>query len=221
MTDRRWRVVIADDHPIFREGLRAVLGVLPDFEFVGEAATGADAVRVATDMVADLVVMDLHMPEVDGVEATRRLVASTPGIAVLVLTMYDDDGMLNAALQAGARGYLVKGAGHDEITQALRSVVAGGAAFGAGVADQILLRLSGRAEPKTLFPQLTRRELEVLALLARGTGNQDIARKLWLSAKTVRNHVANIVAKLEVSDRFEAIVLARDAGLGRESQAEG
>lgn len=217
MNDRRWRVLIADDHPIVREGLRAILAVLPDFELVGEATTGQEAVDAARGTRPDVVVMDLHMPEVDGVEATRQLVAGHPGLAVLVLTMHDDDGMLIAALRAGARGYLLKGAGHEEITQTLRSVVAGGAAFGAGVADQILLRLSGRAQPGTAFPQLTRRELEILDLLARGTGNQDIARALWLSTKTVRNHVANIVAKLEVSDRFEAIVLARDAGLGRNS----
>lgn len=216
VTDERRGVLIADDHPIVREGLRAILAVLPDFELVGEATNGAEAVAIAEATKPDIVVMDLHMPELDGVEATRRLVAAQPGIAVVVLTMHDDDGMLISALQAGARGYLLKGAGHEEITQALRSVVAGGAAFGAGVADNVLLRLSGRTEPKAVFPQLTSRELEVLGLLARGTGNQDIARQLWLSAKTVRNHVANIVAKLEVSDRFEAIVLARDAGLGRQ-----
>lgn len=216
MTHKRWRVVIADDHPIVREGLRAVLSVLPDFELVGEATNGVEAVGVAETKHPDLVVMDLHMPELDGVEATRQLVSGNHDMAVLVLTMHDDDGMLISALQAGARGYVLKGAGHDEITRALRSVVEGGAAFGAGVAEQVLLRLTGRVQPQTTFPQLTRRELEILDLLARGTGNQDIARQLWLSAKTVRNHVANIVAKLGVSDRFEAIVLARDAGLGRD-----
>ena len=216
MSTPTWTVVIADDHPIVRQGLRAVLGVLPDFELVGEATTGAEAVRVTQATDPDVVIMDLHMPELDGVEATRRIVTAKPAAAVLVLTMHDDDGMLTAAVQAGARGYLLKGAGHEEITQALRSVVAGGAAFGAGVAEQVLSRLAGRVQPQTAFPQLTRRELEVLDLLARGAGNQDIARQLWLSAKTVRNHVANIVAKLEVGDRYGAIVLARDAGLGRE-----
>lgn len=215
MTGKPWRVLIADDHPIVREGLRAILAVLPDFELVGEATTGTEAVEGAQTAQPDLVVMDLHMPDLDGVEATRQLVAASPGLAVLVLTMHDDDGMLIAALQAGARGYLLKGAGHNEIAQSLRSVVVGGAAFGVGVADHVLLRLTGRAQPQAAFPQLTRRELEVLDLLAGGTGNQEIARELWISAKTVRNHVANIVAKLEVSDRFQAIVLARDAGLGR------
>lgn len=132
-----WGVLIADDHPIVREGLRAILAVLPDFELVGEATTGAEAVKVAETTHPDLVVMDLRMPELDGVEATRQLVAASPGVAGLVLTMHDDDGMLIAALQAGPRGYLLKGAGHDEITHALRSVVAGGAAFGVGVADHV------------------------------------------------------------------------------------
>lgn len=216
MTDKPWGVLVADDHPIVREGLRAILAVLPEFELVGEATTGAEAVKEAEETHPDLVVMDLHMPELDGVEATRQIMATRPHTAVLVLTMHDDDAMLTAALQAGARGYLLKGTGHEEIAQALRSVVSGGAAFGAGVAEQVLRRLSGRAEPEKVFPQLTRRELEILDLLARGSGNQEIARQLWLSAKTVRNHVSNIVSKLDVTDRFEAIVLARDAGFGRD-----
>lgn len=216
MSGKRWGVLIADDHPIVRQGLRAILSVLADFELVGEATSGLEAVKVAQSTSPDVVFMDLHMPELDGVEATRQIVASKPGVAVLVLTMHDEDGMLVAALQAGARGYLLKGASHDEITQALRSVVAGGAAFGAGVAEQVLLRLTGRVQPQTVFPQLSRRELEVLDLLAAGVGNQEIARQLWLSAKTVRNHVSNIVGKLGVNDRFEAIVLAREAGLGRD-----
>lgn len=133
-------------------------------------------------------------------------------MAVLVLTMYDDDEMLRAALKAGARGYLLKGAGHSDIAQALRSIVTGGAVFGAGVADQVLDRLAGRAATNP-FPQLTQRELEILELLAQGCGNQDIARRLHLSPKTVRNHVANILAKLDVPDRAQAIAIAREAGL--------
>lgn len=217
MTDQLWRVLIADDHPIVRQGLRAILGAVPDFDLVGEATTGLEAVNMANNSEPDVVIMDLHMPELDGVEATRQLVAARPFIAVLVLTMHEDDAMVVSALQAGARGYLLKGAGHDEITQALRSLVHGGAAFGAGVAEKVLLRVTGRVETQRAFPQLTRRELEILELLARGSGNEAIARQLWLSAKTVRNHVANIVAKLEVADRFEAIVVARDAGFGRDA----
>jgi DNA-binding NarL/FixJ family response regulator len=216
VTKSPWGVLIADDHPIVREGLRAVLAVLPDFELVGEATTGTEAVTIAQATQPHLVVMDLHMPEVDGVEATRQLVAANPSIGVMILTMHDDEGMLLAAVKAGARGYLLKGSSHTEIAQALRAVVAGGAAFGPGIADRVLLRLTGPVIPAAPFPQLTRRELEVLALLAQGKGNQDIAHRLWLSPKTVRNHVANIVAKLEVGDRFGAIVLARDAGLGQD-----
>jgi len=211
VTPAPWRVLIADDHPIVREGLRAVMGVLPDFELVGEATTGSEAVRIAQTSRPDIVVMDLNMPELDGVEATRQLVAANPDIAVLVLTMHDDDGMLVAALRAGARGYLLKGADQTELAQAMRAVIGGGAAFGPGIADLVLLRLAGKVSPTAAFPQLTRRELEVLTLLAEGVGNQDIARRLWLSP----NHVANIVAKLGVTDRFQAIVLARDAGVGR------
>ncbi len=214
MTKPPCRVVIADDHPIVREGLRSVLSVLSDFELVGEARTGTEAVSVAQSTRPDIVIMDLRMPELDGVEATRLLGASNPETAVLVLTMHDDDGMLVAALKAGARGYLLKGASYDEITRALREIVAGGVAFGTGIADQVLLRLTGRVQPTLPFPQLTRRELEILTLLASGAGNQDIARQLWVSPKTVRNHVANIVAKLEVGNRFEAIVVARRAGVG-------
>ena len=192
---------------------------LPDFELVGEAITGVEAVSVAQAARPDLVVMDLHMPGLDGVEATRQVLAASPETAVLILTMHDDEGMLMAALRAGARGYLLKGASADEIAQAMRSIVGGGAAFGTGVADRVLLRLTGPAQTPTVFPQLTRREVEVLELLAGGMGNQEMARRLWLSPKTVRNHVANIVAKLEVNDRYQAIVMARDAGLGRDAPA--
>ena len=215
MTTTPVRVLIADDHPIVREGLRAVLASLPDFELVATAATGSDAVAAATTSHPDLVVMDLHMPDLDGVQATKQLLAAYPDIAVLVLTMYNDDEMLLAALKAGARGYLLKGASHSELAQALRSIVTGGAVFGTGVADHVLDRLAGRATPNP-FPQLTRRELEILELLAQGRGNQDVARRLHLSPKTVRNHVANILAKLEVPDRAQAIAIAREAGLDNE-----
>jgi DNA-binding NarL/FixJ family response regulator len=206
------KVMIADDHPIVREGLRAVLATLPDFELVATAATGSDAVAAAATHHLDIVVMDLHMPDLDGVQAIKQLLDAHPDMAVLVLTMYDDDEMLRAALKAGARGYLLKGAGHSDIAQALRSIVTGGAVFGAGVADQVLDRLAGRAATNP-FPQLTQRELEILELLAQGCGNQDIARRLHLSPKTVRNHVANILAKLDVPDRAQAIAIAREAGL--------
>jgi DNA-binding NarL/FixJ family response regulator len=208
------KVMIADDHPIVREGLRAVLGTLPDFELVATAATGAEAVAAAAATGPGVVVMDLHMPELDGVEATRRILAAQPDVAVLVLTMYEDDGFLVAALKAGARGYLLKGASHSAIARALRSIVAGEAVFGTGVAEQVLGRLTGRVRATDPFPDLTPREREILALLGQGYGNQAIARKLFLSPKTVRNHIANILSKLGAPDRAQAIAMAREAGLG-------
>jgi len=208
------RVVVADDHPIVREGLRAVLSALADFELVGTAASGTEAVSVVAAVQPDVVVMDLHMPDVDGVQATRHILAAQPDVAVLVLTMYDDDEMILAALKAGARGYLLKGASHNDIARALRAVAGGEAVFGRGIADHILARLTGHMTTTRLFPQLSTRELEILELLAQGSGNQDIARRLYLSPKTVRNHIANILAKLDVPDRAQAIATAREAGLG-------
>jgi DNA-binding NarL/FixJ family response regulator len=207
------RVIIADDHPIVREGLRAVVAALPDFELVGVAATGQEVLDAAATGRPDVVVMDLHMPELDGVAATRALLAEQPAVAVLVLTMFDDEEMLGAALRAGARGYLLKGASHTDIAQALRAVAAGGAVFGSGVANMVLGRLTGGPVRET-FPELTTREREILGLLAGGAGNQDIARKLYLSPKTVRNHVANVLAKIGAADRAQAIAAARAAGLG-------
>jgi DNA-binding NarL/FixJ family response regulator len=190
-----------------------VLGVLTEFELVGTAATGREAVDIATECRPDVVVMDLHMPDLNGVEATRALLAEHPEVAVLILTMFDDDDMLVAALRAGARGYLLKGASHTDIVQALRTIAGGGAVFGAGPADRLLNHVMGRPAA-TPFPSLTPRELEILGMLAAGSGNQDVARRLFLSPKTVRNHVANILAKLDVPDRAQAIALARSAGLG-------
>jgi DNA-binding NarL/FixJ family response regulator len=208
------RVVVADDHPIVREGLRAVVAALADFELVGSADSGDEVVTVVATTHPDVVVMDLHMPHLDGVQATKQILAANPNVAVLVLTMYDDDEMLMSALRAGARGYLLKGASHSDIARALRSVSEGEAVFGSGVANHVLARLAGRVAPTEPFPQLTRRELEIMELLAQGRGNQDIARRLYLSPKTVRNHVANILSKLEFTDRLQAIVAAREAGLG-------
>jgi DNA-binding NarL/FixJ family response regulator len=220
MTATPLKVVVADDHPMIREGLRSVLRALPDFELAGEAGTGEEAVAAATATQPDLVIMDLHMPDLDGVQATTRILAARPHVGVLVLTMYDDDQMLVAALKAGARGYLLKGANHDEIARALRSVAAGEAVFGKGVAQHVLDRLSGHGMATKPFPQLTERELEVLDLLAQGLGTEQIARKLFLSPKTIRNHIANILAKLDVRDRAQAIALAWEAGLGSGSRGQ-
>jgi DNA-binding NarL/FixJ family response regulator len=208
------RAVVADDHPVFRSGLRTLLEDL-GVEVVGEAADGAAAVEVALEHRPDVVLMDLQMPEVNGLEATRRLSTAAPEVRVLVLTMVEDDDMLFAALRAGAAGYLLKGAGPDEIERAVRGVAAGDAVYGAGVADKLrVLFAAGPSPAPVAFPQLVERERDVLALMAGGASNGEIAQRLYLSDKTVRNYVSSIFAKLGVRDRAQAIVRAREAGLG-------
>ena len=217
MTESPVRIVVADDHPLYRRGLAALLGNQPGWEVVAEADDGLGAVTAARTHQPDVVVMDLRMPGIDGIEATRRIVSTAPHVAVLVLTMYEDDGSVFSAMRAGARGYLLKGADHAEIVRAVAAVAGGEAIFGAAVAVRILEFFAGD-RPRTTevaFPQLTAREHEVLDLIAAGRNNSDLARILVLSPKTVRNHVSNIFTKLQVADRAQAIVLARDAGLGR------
>jgi len=210
------RVLVADDHPIFRDGLAMLLTSVDGIEVVGTAADGAEAVAAALRLRPDVVVMDVRMPELNGVEATRRLAAEAPEIGILVLTMSEDDGTVFAAVRAGARGYLVKGAEQEEIVRAITTVAAGGAVFGATLALRIAeFFAAGPPTAGDAFPQLTAREREVLDLLAAGRSNQQIAGTLYLSPKTVRNNVSNIFAKLQVADRSEAIVRAREAGLGR------
>ena len=211
----RVRLLIADDHPVFRSGLRTMLEVEDGLEVVGEAATGAAAVELCRAVRPDLVLMDLNMPDLDGVSATRQILRDSPGVRVLVLTMFDDDSVF-AAMRAGAHGYVLKGAGHDEVHHAVHVVAAGGAMFGPAVAQRVLEFFS-RPRPAGVtvaFPQLTDREHEILDMLAQGHANQTIATRLFLSQKTVRNHVSNIFAKLAVADRAQAIVRAREAGLG-------
>ena len=210
------RVLVADDHPVFRRG---VIGVLAEDEsvlVVGEASDGEEALLVAAECHPDVVLMDLHMAGVGGVEATRRLLEAHPDVAVLVLSMLEDDESVHAALQAGARGYLVKGADGERILQAVRAVAAGEAVFGSDVAGRILGVLSSprRSARPGPFPMLTDREEELLTLIAHGESNAQIARRLVVSDKTVRNHITNIFAKLGVTDRAQAIVRAREAGLG-------
>ena len=210
------RVLIADDHPVFRQGLRAALADASGMEVIGEASDGAAAVAAASGLGADVVLMDLHMPG-GGIDATRQITAGCPGTAVLVLTMFDSDESLFTAMRAGAHGYLVKGAERDEIIRAIHAVAAGDVVFGGGVAAKALAFFAaapagGRAARP--FPQLTDREVEILQLIAQGRSNLDIARQLYLAGKTVRNHVSNIFAKLQVDDRPQAIVRAREAGLG-------
>jgi DNA-binding NarL/FixJ family response regulator len=208
------RVLIADDHPVFRRGLAGVLAEAEDIEVVGEAADGAEAVRLAEHHRPDVALMDLHMEAAGGIEATAELRDKAPDVAVLALTMATDADSVHAALRAGARGYLVKGAAGERILAAVRSVAAGDTVFGADVAAGLVQRLvqpHGRRGP---FPQLTEREREVLAMMARGWDNAEIARHLFVSEKTVRNNVSNIFTKLSVGDRARAVAMARDAGLG-------
>jgi DNA-binding NarL/FixJ family response regulator len=213
-TDGPIRVVIADDHPVVRRGIGALLASLPGVEVVGEAATGAEAVREAQLTRPHVVVMDVQMPSMDGVEATRRLTAQLPGTAVLVLTMFEDDDTVFSALRAGARGYLLKGAEQQDILAALRSVVAGQVVIGPGVAARLIGQLGDPPAAGAPFPGLTPREREILAGIARGRGNAAIAAELGLAPKTVGNHVSAILAKLQVPSRAEAMIRAREQGLG-------
>ncbi len=208
------RVLVADDHPMFRFGLKALLGAAPDLEVAGEAADGEAAVAQAASLQPDVVVMDLNMPGLNGLEATRRLLQTSPHIAVLIVTMFDDDSVF-AAMQAGARGYLLKGAEPEAMLRAIRTVAGGEAIFSPSVARRVMDFFAHRQPnlPPQIFPELTERERELLALLAQGLTNAAIAERLSLSPKTVRNHVSNIFSKLQVVDRAQAIIRARDAGL--------
>lgn len=210
------RVLIVDDHPVVRRGMRALLGSLDGVEVVGEAATGTEAVREAHLLGPDVVMMDVQMPGMDGIEATRRLTADRPDTAILVLTMFDDDDTVLSAMRAGARGYLLKGAEQAEILAALRSVIAGQVVIGPGVAGRLIARLDATTTAGPAFPELTVREREILDHIARGHGNAAIAARLGVAPKTVGNHISAIFAKLRVASRAEAIVLARDVGLGRD-----
>jgi len=209
------RVVVADDHPIVRAGLVALLSSLPDLEVVGIATTGREAVREIVTHRPDVALLDLNMPELDGIAATREIGRVAPEVGVLVLTMYDDDDSVFSAMRAGARGYLVKGVEQEDIARAIRSVAAGEAIFGPGVAQRVLGFLTAPPKTEVAFPELTPREREILDLLAAGLRNAAIAERMGVASKTVANNVSSIFAKLQVADRAQAIVRARDAGLGR------
>jgi DNA-binding NarL/FixJ family response regulator len=210
------RILLADDHPVVRGGLRALIDTIDGLEVVGEVGDGEAAVREVQLARPDVVLMDVRMPVLDGVEATRRIRAAVPETAVLMLTMYDDDATVFTAMQAGARGYLLKGAEQDEIVGAVRAVVAGQAIFGPGVAARVLAHFSAppAARAEVAFPELTEREREILDLLAAGSRTGVIAQQLFLSPKTVSNHLTSIFAKLQVTDRAAAIIRAREGGLG-------
>jgi DNA-binding NarL/FixJ family response regulator len=208
------RVVLADDHPMYRFGLRAVLDASPEVEVVGEAADGAELLALVARHAPDVVLTDLSMPTLSGTAAIDELTRRQPGVGVLVLTMHEDDVSLFAALRAGARGYLLKGADRDEIVRAVLAVAGGDAVYGGAVARRVVDSLTGVARTPVL-PELTGREREVLELLAAGLPTGQIARRLALSDKTVRNHVSAVLAKLQVPDRAAAVARAREAGLGR------
>ncbi|HWM73328.1 MAG TPA: response regulator transcription factor [Nocardioides sp.] len=212
--DAPTRVLIADDHPVFRDGLASLLDPLPGIEVVARASDGAEAVHLAGEHRPDVIVMDVQMPELNGIEATRRIVEEHPEIGILVITMGEDDGTVLAALRAGARGYLRKGAEQDEIVRAISTVHAGGVVFGASLAERIAEVLAPTASPNRPFPQLTARETEILDRIAAGRNNHQIASELFLSPKTIRNNVTSILAKLQATDRADVIIRARDAGLG-------
>jgi DNA-binding NarL/FixJ family response regulator len=210
------RVLIADDHPIFRDGLATLLEPHPGIEVVARAADGAEAVALAAEHRPDVIVMDIQMPNVNGIEATRQVLAAQPSVGVLVFTMGEDDGTLLSAMRAGARGYLVKGAAQDEVVRAITSVAAGGVVFGASLAARIGDLLSpSPSRPTTSFPMLTERDREGLDLIAAGRSNGQIATELYLAPKTVRNNVSAILSKLQATDRAEIIIRARDAGMGQ------
>jgi DNA-binding NarL/FixJ family response regulator len=210
------RVLLADDHPVVRRGLAALLGTLQEFEVVGEAEDGETAVRETQLTRPDVVLMDVRMPGIDGVEATRRIRRAVPETAVLVLTMYEDDATVFTAMQAGAQGYLLKGAEQEDIADAIRAVSRGQAIFGPGIAVRLLEHFAHppAAAAADLFPELTAREKEVLELLAQGRRTAEIATTLHLSPKTVSNNLTTIFAKLEVADRTAAVIRARERGLG-------
>ena len=213
------RILIADDHAIVREGLRAVLGSEPDMEVVGEAVTGKEVVVRAAELGPDLILMDIQMPGLNGIEATRRILGANPGIGVVVLTMFGDDDSVFSAMRAGARGYVLKGAPPSEILKVMRAVAEGEAHFG----PEIALRLTNffsaprPPSPEETFSELTSREREILDLIAQGHTNAKIARHLFVSPKTVRNHISHIFTKLQIADRTQAILRAREAGLGRDA----
>ena len=202
------RVVIVDDHPVFRDGLAGLLATLADVETVGSVGSAEEALEAVRTARPDVVLMDLNLPGASGVEATRRVLAEAPATAVLVITMVDDDDSVLAALQAGARGYILKGAGAEEISAAIRTVATGGAVFGAAIAHRLVTAPERRA-PSAVEEGLTAREREVLDLLANGLSNKQIARQLDLSLKTIQNHVSRILDKLQAADRTQAALRAR------------
>ena len=211
-------VLIADDHSLYREGIRKMLSVAQDIEIVGEATNGDEAIAQALALQPDVILMDLKMPGINGIEATRRILYTSPRIGVLVLTMFETDETVFAAMRAGARGYLLKDVDQEDVIRAVKAVSRGDAIFSPAIAERLILYFATLkpAAADLAFPELTEREREILHLIAQGHSNTEIAERLLLRTKTVQNHVSNIFSKLQVADRAQAIVRARDAGLGLE-----
>lgn len=221
------RILIADDHLFYREGVRSLLSHVPDLEVVGEAASGEDVIIKATEVAPEVILMDIKMPGLNGIEATRRILEAQPGMCILIVTMFDDDDSVFAAMRAGARGYVLKDADQDELVRAIKAASHGEAIFSPAIAQRMMHYFAGlprqhaaldASQPAAtrvpVFPELSEREREVLDLVAQGYNNAVIATRLVLSIKTVQNHISNIFSKLQVADRAQAIVQARNAGLG-------
>ena len=213
-------VLIADDHALFREGIRAILKPVPDIEIIGEAGTGEEAITLASDLKPDVILMDIQMPDINGVEATQHITKTQPNVGIIIVTMLEDDDSLFSAMRAGARGYVLKGADKAEMLKSIRAVAEGEALFGPGIAARLLnffrdKPIHPKSKPSSaVFAELTDREREILDYIARGDTNTEIAEQLTISLKTVRNHVSNIFNKLQVTNRAQAAIRARDSGLG-------
>lgn len=214
------RILLVEDHPMFRDGLARMLESVEEFEVVGEAVTGEEAVQLAHQLKPNIILMDLNLPKMSGIEATKLIIQELPDIGILVLTMYDDDSSVFAAMRAGARGYLLKEANRNEIIRAIHAVGDGEAIFSPSIARRMMYYFEAKSKQVQVdvFPQLTEREREVLDHIARGENNAEIATVLGLNQKTVRNHVSNILSKLHASDRAHAIIMAREAGLGKDNE---
>ena len=219
MSNEPLRILLVDDHPVVRNSLRALLASVTDMTVVGEASGGEEAIVQAAELQPDIILMDLYMPGLNGIEATRRIVQAHPHIGILVLTMLEDDASVFAAMRAGARGYLLKGADQVDVLRAIGAAAHGEAIFSPPIARRLMQYFANMQPilPQTAFPDLTEREREILGLIAMGKSNAEIAGELVLSPKTVSNHVSNIFSKLQVVDRAQAVLRARQAGLGERS----
>lgn len=211
------RILIADDHPLFRDGIRLMLSTAPDMELIGEATSGDEAVRLAIELQPDVILMDIKMPGINGIEATRQIMQTAPHIRILIVTMFEDDASVFTTMKVGARGYVLKDADKEDMLRAIRSVGRGDAIFSAEIASRLsnLFSSGNLTVPKEQFPALTTREREILHLMVQGASNAEIADLLSLTSKTIANYISNIYSKMQVVDRDEAILRAREAGLGR------